>query len=70
MKQIFFLLVEAQKGNPDAEAKLVCKFEPLINKLSYQQGIIDEDCKQHLTIEFILAVRRFDLNRYYKKNKA
>lgn len=70
MRQIHFLLAEAQKGNPDAEAQLVFKFEPLINNLSQRQGIIDEDCKQHLTIEFILAVRRFDLKRYYKKMKA
>nr|WP_238533488.1 hypothetical protein [Paenibacillus terrae] len=25
---------------------------------------MEEDCKQQLTIAFILAVRRFDLNRY------
>nr|WP_245864620.1 helix-turn-helix domain-containing protein [Paenibacillus donghaensis] len=25
---------------------------------------MDEDCKQQLTIAFILAVRRFDLSRY------
>lgn len=33
MKQILFLLEEAQKGNPDAEAQLVFKFELLIKKL-------------------------------------
>ncbi|TYA15566.1 hypothetical protein FRY98_03735 [Paenibacillus faecis] len=27
---------------------------------------MDEDCKQHLTIEFLLAIRRFDLDRYFK----
>lgn len=64
MQQIFFLLIEAQRGNPDAEAQLLSKFEPLIYKLSQQHGLFDEDCKQHLTIEFILAVRRFDLSRY------
>lgn len=70
MRQIQFLLAEAQKGNPDAEAELVFKFEPLINNLSQRQGFIDEECKQHLTIEFILAVRRFDLNRYDNKFQA
>lgn len=66
MQQVFFLLVEAKKGNPDAEAQLLNKFEPLIHNLSQQNGLFDEDCKQHLTIEFILAVRRFDLSRYLK----
>lgn len=64
MNEIFCLLMEAQNGNRDAEARLVSQFEPLIKNFSHQQGFIDEDCKQHLTIEFILAVRRFDLSRY------
>lgn len=68
MEHIHFLLEEAQKGNQDAEAQLVFKFEPLINNLSQHEGYIDEDCKQQLTIEFLLAVRRFDLKRYYRKN--
>lgn len=64
MRKIHALLAEAQNGNPEAEAQLIFKFEPLINSFAQREGLIDEDCKQHLTIEFILAIRRFDLNRY------
>ncbi|MFP3388104.1 helix-turn-helix domain-containing protein [Brevibacillus sp. SIMBA_040] len=39
---------------------------PRIKNLAKQHGFIDEDCKQHLTIELLLAIRRFDLGRYFK----
>lgn len=64
MKHIFLLLIEAKKGNQEAATELIFSFEPLINKLSKREGVVDEDCKQHLIIEFLLAIRRFDLNRY------
>ncbi|MBW4084451.1 helix-turn-helix domain-containing protein [Paenibacillus sp. S150] len=65
MSEIINLIRSAQNGNRDAEAELVARYEPLINKYSRKNGLLDEDCKQHLTIEFILAVRRFDLKRYH-----
>ena len=64
MEHIFFLLMEARKGKQEAEVQLIYQFEPLLNSLARQQGWVDEDCKQHLTIDFLLAIRRFDLNRY------
>lgn len=66
MDEISFLLKEAKQGNRDAEALLVNRFEPLLKNLAKQDGFIDEDCKQHLTIELLLAIRRFDLDRYFK----
>ncbi|RRJ65100.1 helix-turn-helix domain-containing protein [Paenibacillus oralis] len=59
------LLFLAQQGDKEAEAVLIERYEPVINKYAKLSGIIDEDCKQQLTISFILAVRRFDLNRYH-----
>lgn len=59
MEQIFYLLMEAQRGDHEAETELIHQFEPLANSLSRQDGLLDEDCKQHLTIDFILAIHRF-----------
>lgn len=64
MNSVSTLLHLAQKGDKEAEAKLIARYEPVINKHAKRNGAIDEDCKQQLTIAFILAVRRFDLNRY------
>lgn len=59
-------LVElAQSGHLDAETELITRYEPLINKYARFNGNVDEDCKQHLILEFILALRRFDLLRYH-----
>ncbi|WP_018885761.1 helix-turn-helix domain-containing protein [Paenibacillus massiliensis] len=64
MNSVSTLLQLAQEGNKEAEAKLITRYGPVINKYAKRNGTIDEDCKQQLTIAFILAVRRFDLNRY------
>ncbi len=54
----------AQSGDRQAEAELIERYEPLINKYSRQDGKLNKDCGQQLVLEFILAVRRFDLTRY------
>ncbi|TYA14780.1 helix-turn-helix domain-containing protein [Paenibacillus faecis] len=64
MREVFYLIQLAQKGDRQAEVELIQRYEPLINKYSRQDGRLNEDCKQQLILEFILAVRRFDLNRY------
>ncbi|MGW9528496.1 helix-turn-helix domain-containing protein [Paenibacillus terrae] len=58
------LLHLAQNGDKEAEATLITRYEPVINKYAKRNGSMDEDCKQQLTIAFILAARRFDLSRY------
>ncbi|MGG4220575.1 helix-turn-helix domain-containing protein [Paenibacillus jamilae] len=64
MHSVCSLLHQVQNGNKEAEAQLISRYEPIINKYSKHNGIIDEDCKQQLTITFILAARRFDITRY------
>ncbi|RCX21604.1 helix-turn-helix protein [Fontibacillus phaseoli] len=64
MNSVSTLIHLAQQGDKEAEAKLITRYEPAINKYAKRNGTIDEDCKQQLTIAFILAVRRFDLDRY------
>lgn len=66
MREVFDLIRLAQNGDRQAEVELIQRYEPLINKYSRQDGRLNEDCKQQLILEFILAVRRFDLNRYYQ----
>ncbi|WP_238533486.1 MULTISPECIES: hypothetical protein [Paenibacillus] len=36
-----------------------------MNKYSRQDGKLNKDCRQQLILQFILAVRRFDLTRWY-----
>ena len=64
MKSVYSLLCQLQDGNKDAEAQLITRYEPMIIKYSKKNGVIDEDCKQQLTLSFILAARRFDISRY------
>ncbi|RRJ67251.1 helix-turn-helix domain-containing protein [Paenibacillus oralis] len=65
MHEVIDLIQLAQNGDRQAVAELIQRYEPLINKYSRKDGKLNEDCKQQLILEFILAVRRFDLNRYY-----
>ncbi|AIQ31604.1 DNA-directed RNA polymerase [Paenibacillus sp. FSL P4-0081] len=64
MREVFELIKLSQEGNTQAETELIQRYEGLIYKLSWHNGKFNEDCKQQLTIEFIMAVRRFDLTRY------
>lgn len=64
MKHIAELLKEAKQGNDGSMIELIQRFDPLIIKLSSRMGKLDEDCRQHLTIEFLLAVQKFNLNRF------
>lgn len=64
MREIMELIQLAQHGDRQAEAELIERYEPLINKNSRYHGVFNEDCKQQLVIEFIMAVRRFNLDRY------
>ncbi|HEY2493028.1 MAG TPA: helix-turn-helix domain-containing protein [Paenibacillus sp.] len=58
------LIELAQAGDSQAEEELLRRYERLIHKYAWRYGQFSEDCKQHLVIVFILAVRRFDLERY------
>lgn len=66
MPEILDLIESAQHGNERAMETLIRQFEPLIIKKSCLLGKLDEDCRQHLTLEFILAVYNFDLKRFEK----
>ncbi|QWU13157.1 Helix-turn-helix domain-containing protein [Paenibacillus sophorae] len=65
MHEVIDLIQLAQRGDKQAEVELIERYKPLINKYSRHNGMLNEDCKQQLILEFILAVRRFDLSRYH-----
>lgn len=69
MREVLELIELSQGGDRQAEIELIQRYEGLIYKLSWHNGIFNEDCKQQLTLEFIMAVRRFDLARYIKNPK-
>lgn len=64
MGQVMKLIELAQGGDAQVEEELLQMYERLIHKYSWHNGQYSEDCKQQLVIVFILAVRRFDLDRY------
>ncbi|WP_025849466.1 helix-turn-helix domain-containing protein [Paenibacillus ehimensis] len=64
MREVMELLKLAQNGDRQAELELLCRYERLLHKYAWHHGQYHEDCKQHLVITFIKAVRRFDLERY------
>lgn len=68
MIEVIDLIKLAQNGNQQAVVELIERYEPLINKYSRQNGNINEDYKQHLIIEFILAVRRLTFLDIVTKN--
>ncbi|MBO1125365.1 helix-turn-helix domain-containing protein [Enterococcus faecalis] len=59
------LINSAKEGNEEAMVILLKQFVPLIIKLStkYSKNI-DEDCYQELSIKFIIAVNKFDLEKF------
>ncbi len=64
MKRIAILINEAKQGDDDSMIALIQRYEPLIIKLCSRKGRLDGDCRQHLTLEFLLAIRNFDLDRF------
>ncbi|WP_342415502.1 helix-turn-helix domain-containing protein [Paenibacillus sp. FSL R10-2782] len=65
MSKIMNLIERAQIGDKQAEEELLTRYERLIHKYAWHNGQYNEDCKQHLVITFMLAIRRFDLSRYH-----
>ncbi|WP_438788964.1 helix-turn-helix domain-containing protein [Enterococcus sp. DIV0756] len=58
----------AKSGNEQAMIILIKQFEPLLIKLATKySNRIDEDCYQELSVKFIIAVSKFDLNKFEKK---
>lgn len=60
MPDLSLLIMQAQAGNEDAMGKIISLYMPLILKYSRDKVKgIDEDCKQHLILSLIQAVKKF-----------
>ena len=53
------LLKAAQQGNADAAKILYERYQPLIKKLSWHDGVYDMDLYQTLSISFLDALSKF-----------
>lgn len=62
-----FLIELAQSHNKDAMQQLLCRFQPLIKKLSYPLHY--EDAKSELELFFLELIMGLDINRFPDKDK-
>ena len=53
--------MDAKEGKQDSIVALYNQYRPLMNHLSYHDGIYDEDLFQVLSIAFLTAVSKFKL---------
>ena len=54
------LLTRAKKGDSDAMGELLLLYMPLINRYSIIDGRLDEDCRQHVIVQTITGIRKFE----------
>lgn len=61
------MIKRAQAREEDALLGLLQEYDWLLNKYArlYSKEV-DEDCKQELTIAFLQAIERFEMDRYMK----
>ncbi|WP_259305197.1 helix-turn-helix domain-containing protein [Enterococcus asini] len=59
---------KAQSGDESAMTELFESFKPLLIKHSIDSSKkMNNDCYQELSLQFLLAVQAFDLNKYLDK---
>lgn len=59
------LIKKAKSGDESAMVALYDSFKPLLIKNSADSSKrINQDCYQELSVQFILAVQAFDLDKY------
>lgn len=60
-KEFAQTIIKAVEGDPTAVQKIIDQYEPLINKYSKRNGIVDEDCKQHLRLAIVEKIKKFNI---------
>lgn len=64
-KNLVPLIKRAKAGDEDAMTALFESFKPLLIKHSIDSSKrMNQDCYQELSLQFILAVQAFDLDKY------
>lgn len=59
-EQFRVVLLEAIGGSQDALEQLLAMYEPLINKHSMINGVLDEDLRQYILIHIALNISKFE----------
>lgn len=64
-KNLVPLIKKAKAGDEAAMTELYECFKPLLIKCSFDSSKkMNQDCYQELSLQFILAVQAFDLDKY------
>lgn len=67
-KNLVPLIKKAKSGDEAAMTELYESFKPLLIKNSIDSSKrMNQDCYQELSLQFILAVQTFDLEKYLDK---
>lgn len=65
MNNTYELIINAKDGDVESIFKLIEKYEILIKKFSYVNGVFDEDLNQYLKDKIISNIIKFEI-----KNKS
>lgn len=69
---LFEIISAAQANDINAQQKLLLEFDKLISNISYASEIEYDDCKQILSMAFLKAIPKFDMEfvlNAFKKEK-
>lgn len=67
-KNLVPLIKKAKAGDEKAMLELYEAYKPLLISRSYDsKRKIDNDCYQELSLQFVIAVHAFDLEKYLDK---
>ena len=60
-KEFVLLIQKATQNDKTAIYEIIRQYEKLIYKYSYVNGKFDEDCKAHIELNLIVAIRKFKI---------
>lgn len=57
--ELAYIIRKAVNGDPEAVEVILRRYMPLIENCSFSNGVLDEDCKQHVTITLAASIHKF-----------
>ena len=61
-KLLYELIKKAKNGNMKATFEIILQLEPLINKYSTIDGVLNQECKDYIIDNLIKQIRKFKKN--------
>ena len=58
-KLLYELIKKAKNGNMKSTFEIILQFEPLINKYSTIDGVLNQECKDYIIDNLIKQIRKF-----------